>query len=124
MSELKVLVKFSNGSWLGRILQLKSECFDLLCDKNLTKDCSVHRSEFISAKSLKNKTTVKCVLKNSKGVREFKTFDIEFNKSEDQNEFVAFLSQNKFIPDKKKKILVFVNPVSGRGKLFIMKARS
>ena len=53
-------------------------------------------------------------LKNDKDVREYVFFEMEFSSIEDLDEFAIFLKENNFIKPQQKKVLVFVNPVSGK----------
>ena len=55
--------------------------------------------------------------KSPKGDRIYHKYEMEFERPEDQEHFNAFLTDtNMVIRGRRKRLLVFVNPVSGRGR--------
>ena len=70
----------------------------------------------LSVKNEKNVFLRACP-KSPKGDRIYHKYELEFEKPEDQERFNAFLRDNNMVIEgRRKRLLVFVNPVSGRGR--------
>jgi len=117
---LTVSLKVNSGKWKKKILQLNflTNSFDIWCGNTNICDYKIDRNSCISAKVIQNIRNVylRTCLKNDKDVREYVFFEMEFSSTEDLDEFAIFLKENNFIKPQQKKVLVFVNPVSGRGR--------
>merc|ERR1712198_266853 len=117
---LTVSLKVNSGKWKKKILQLNflTNSFDIWCGNTNVCDYKIDRNSCISAKVIQNIRNVylRTCLKNDKDVREYVFFEMEFSSTEDLDEFAIFLKENNFIKPQQKKVLVFVNPVSGRGR--------
>ena len=115
---LTVSLKVNSGKWKKKILQLNflTNSFDISCGNTNVCDYKIDRNSCISAKVIQKIRNVylRTCLKNDKDVREYVFFEMEFSSTEDLDEFAIFLKENNFIKPQQKKVLVFVNPVSGK----------
>ena len=93
--------------------------FDIVDSATLCRDYRIEKSSFLSLQCLSTQNHLllsACLLQDS-GHRKLQNFKIEFHDSEQQKLFLEYLKKNKFLLEsQRKKFLVFINPVSGKGK--------
>ena len=116
VSELTALLKVGRGKWTRNLVIANNRTFDIVNSETKCRRWRIDSSSCVSVKNdpSSNIVTIKTCLKNEKNVRQFQTFQLEFLTEKDHKVFLSFLHDNSFIPaTKDKRILVFVNPVSG-----------
>ena len=83
------------------------------------RDHRIEKSSCLSLKCFKTQNALllrACLLQDS-GHRTLQNFEIEFLDSKERNKFLEYLKRNRFFLEKqRKKFLVLINPVSGKGK--------
>ena len=120
--DINVLLRKNAGKWSRKVLELcwKNKSFDILCQKTQCQEWRIGCDSFISLKNVPNKNIIfiRACPKNKKGYREFNCYEVEFSSTEELEDFSEFLKENNFVSKtkSKKKVIVFVNPVSGRGR--------
>lgn len=120
--DINVLLRKNAGKWSRKVLELcwKNKSFDILCQKTQCQEWRIGCDSFISLKNVPNKNIIfiRACPKNKKGYREFHCYEVEFSSTEELEDFSEFLKENNFVSKtkSKKKVIVFVNPVSGRGR--------
>ena len=118
--DLYVLIRKNGKKWARKRLELdpESKSFDILNPDTSCLEWRIGRESLLSAR---NDPAAKVLFlracpKSSKGDRKYHRYEVEFEKPEDQELFNAFLKDNNMVIERRRKVLVFVNPVSGRGR--------
>ena len=121
MQKISILVKVNSGTWGKKYVEFGegSSSFDIVDHVTFYRDYRIDKSECISAKFFPSQNSLflrACLLQES-GPRKLHYFEIEFLDPKELVIFSEHLKENGFSLDKKhEKFLVFVNPVSGKGK--------
>ena len=115
--QLTALIKVGGGKWSRKLLELNSRSFDILSSETCCREWRISCDNCISVKKdEKSKTLLlKVCPRNEKNQREVKILKIEFLGDGDEDEFYTFLTENDFMKPLRR-VMVFVNPVSGRGR--------
>ena len=115
--QLTALIKVGGGKWSRKLLELNSRSFDILSSETCCREWRISCDNCISVKKdEKSKTLLlKVCPRNEKNQREVKILKIEFLGEGDEDEFYTFLTENDFMKPLRR-VMVFVNPVSGRGR--------
>ena len=116
--DLYVLIRINGKKWARKRLELdpESKSFDILNADTFCLEWRIGRESLLSVKNEKNLFLRACP-KSSKGDRIYHKYEMEFERPEDQEHFNVFLTDtNMVIRGRRKRLLVFVNPVSGRGR--------
>ena len=115
--QLTALIKVGGGKWSRKLLELNSRSFDILSSETCCREWRICCDNCISVKKdEKSKTLLlKVCPRNEKNQREVKILKIEFLGDGDEDEFYTFLTENDFMKPLRR-VMVFVNPVSGRGR--------
>ena len=83
------------------------------------RDYRIEKSSCLSLKCFPsgNALILRASLLEDFGHRKLHNFKIEFLDSKERQEFLEYLKRNSFfLETQKKKFLVFINPVSGKGR--------
>ena len=114
------MIRINGKKWARKKLELDPELkgIDILSPKTFCLEWRIGRESLLS---VKNDCSAKVVFlracpKTSKGERVYHNYEMEFEKPEDRELFNTFLKDNNMVIGRRKKMLVFVNPVSGRGR--------
>ena len=116
--DLCVLIRINGKKWARKRLELdpESKSFDILNADTFCLEWRIGRESLLSVKN-ENNVFLRACPKSPKGDRIYHKYELEFEKPEDQEQFNAFLQDNNMvIGGQRKRLLVFVNPVSGRGR--------
>ena len=114
--EAHCLVQLNKGPWKRRLIQwseykvdfIDSDFFGLECKIRPDSCLKVHKCEGLKVE------IEACPTKD--GNRTRTVFDILFDNIQCQESLIEFMNDNGFNPSTRKKILVLINPVSGKGK--------
>ena len=100
-----------------KIFIKKSSCFDIVDSVTFYRDHRIEKSACLSLKCFPNALLLRACLPQDSGHRTLQNFEIEFLDSKERNQFLEYLKRNRFFLEKqRKKFLVLINPVSGKGK--------
>ena len=100
-----------------KIFIKKSSCFDIVDSVTFYRDHRIEKSACLSLKCFPNALLLRACLPQDSGHRTLENFEIEFLDSKERNQFLEYLKRNRFFLEKqRKKFLVLINPVSGKGK--------
>ena len=114
--EEECLVKVNNNLWERKILCVKKDQIVLMNTDTMCVEISIHPSCCLGVKiSTENLVTISACPR-LKGDRKFLTTDIEFGNHTVAPSLVDFMKNYSYIPAKRKKVLVLINPASGKGR--------
>ena len=112
-------MKRNGKKWTRKRLELDQESkgFDIVDPDTFCREWRIGRESFISAKHDQSGKVMflRVCPKTLKGDRVYHSYEVEFERPEDRELFNAFLKDNMVI-GRRRRLLVFVNPVSGRGR--------
>merc|ERR1711892_1496170 len=115
-TELECLVRVDKHLWERKVLRVKEDNLSFLNVDSFCEETTVQPDCCLSAKSISEKRLVISACPKNKGVRKLMNFDIEFESKANVQNLVNFMNKSNYIPAKRKKILVIINPASGKGK--------
>ena len=121
MQRISVVAKVNSGAWTTKSVEFEeiSSSFDILDPRTSFRDFRIDRAECLSVKLSPNQNSLflrACLLQDF-GKRKLHYFEFEFQDPKERVSFSQYLKENGFFLSKKRdRFLVFVNPVSGKGK--------
>jgi len=114
--EAHCLVQLNKGPWKRRLIQWSEYKVDFIDSDFFSLECRIRPDSCLKVQKCEGfKIEIEACPKID-GNRTHTVFDILFDNIQCQESLIKFMIDNGFLPSTRKKILVLINPVSGKGK--------
>jgi len=114
--ELVCLTKVNGERWERNILSLRPGNLSFLNADSFCLEWSIQPDCFLSIKIGSDQTVLITACPTRDTVRKLTEFEIELDSLEHVQKLKEFLENGNFVPATRKKLLVIINPASGKGK--------